>query len=258
MPRGRRADTAMTEDFGHLVPELIRELDARREAGACPSNIPATVLDELIAGRLPADRAEQVRQHLAACLVCLNTYAELQSLSDLPTPSEARQQALESLHPAVPPRIAQIQQQLTNLLWQLQTAMVAFRPATARTSYKTSYKRLGFARTTFADTLCRLKIEPERQPYSREDAERDLDQVHPRNDEQARALGVLRSLLERLDAIAAEILAADLPKPLKSDLLRQQQSVAGDLLRGIRPVTAKPVGRAAAKKKMAKKAAKKK
>ena len=91
----------MMEDFGQLVQELIRELEALREAGACPSNIPAAVFDELIAGRLPTERAEQVRQHLAACLICLSAYAELQSLSDLPTPSEARQLALESPHLAV-------------------------------------------------------------------------------------------------------------------------------------------------------------
>lgn len=70
----------MSDASDPLGRDLIEILDARRRAGECPVNLPASVLERLVTNMLDTGEAERVRNHLAECVICLDAYAEVVSL----------------------------------------------------------------------------------------------------------------------------------------------------------------------------------
>jgi hypothetical protein len=75
-----------------LVLRLFETLDA----GECKTPLDSKVLEKLANGRLASRAAQKARDHIAQCVYCLNAYAEVQSILEMPTPAEAIQEEAET------------------------------------------------------------------------------------------------------------------------------------------------------------------
>jgi hypothetical protein len=71
-----------------LVLRLLEALSA----GECRAPIDRTILEALATGTLGAPESELARNHLAECVYCLHAFSEIQSLLEMPTPAEVREE----------------------------------------------------------------------------------------------------------------------------------------------------------------------
>ena len=102
----------------HSDEELLLELLQRLDERSC---LPIRLLDELVAGTLPAVAdAAGVQAHLKGCLSCLETFSRLQSLREGHPPTDAREKATRAPEPRVrlvgdSPSVRALRQQLIRL-----------------------------------------------------------------------------------------------------------------------------------------------
>jgi PAS domain S-box-containing protein len=79
-------ERALQDDDSRAL-ELLQRLDER----AC---LPARLIEGIVVGSLSPAESVDVREHLAACLACLNAFARLQSLHAADAPDTARTAAI--------------------------------------------------------------------------------------------------------------------------------------------------------------------
>jgi hypothetical protein len=74
-----------------IVLKLVEALGA----GECEAPLAPMVLEKLATGSLEARKAGQARDHIAQCVYCVNAYAEVLNVLEMPTPAEVMEEESE-------------------------------------------------------------------------------------------------------------------------------------------------------------------
>jgi hypothetical protein len=213
-PKGRSSRAPDAEFFG----SLLNYLHARRDAGDCPTPVTAATIAALLDHALAPRETQTVRDHLAACVFCLNAYAEQRAAHEtkiaVPRPEIARPAPTVAAPSDLSERVRAWREAVSH-------AIRGFQHRAVQRSYSEPSLSMGLMMDRgLIDQMALRRFRTQGSGPSG-DVVAQLDLVERALTERIETLTTLRQLARRAVGLWTEIRQVAMPRDARQELLEQ-------------------------------------